>query len=178
MTRYSQSHTFKSYCSEQLFSSRSKPKNANKIPLFHRVEKSAYVWASMGWFLKGAVQHRRYRIFPTPSHFGRFWRAFSRDRSKMIDSLLGIERFSWSRRQWHAKTCDIREGFWPPPSSMLILMGILLFQFRPPRPSLLNVGKPARKNGSNLASKSTLMREGAAKSDKFLIFWHVLGAAL
>ena len=36
--------------------------------------------------------------------------------------------------------------------------------------SLINVGKPARKNGSNLASKSTFMREGAAKSDKFLIF--------
>jgi hypothetical protein len=47
---------------------------------------------------------------------------------------------------------------------MLILMGILLFHFRPPRPSLINVGKPARKNGSNLASKSTLRREGAAKS--------------
>ena len=28
----------------------------------------------------------------------------------------------------------------------------------------INVGKPTRKNGSNLASKSPLMREGAAKS--------------
>ena len=74
-------------------------KKANKILPFQQAQKSAYGWASMGWFFLGAVQHRRNRIFPTPSHFGRFWRAFSHDRSKMIDSLLGIERFSWSRRQ-------------------------------------------------------------------------------
>ena len=125
----------------------------------------------MGWFFLGSVRHRRNRNPNSFFHFGRFWCASSPSSSEVDDSLLGFERFSCWGLHYRTETCNFKEGFQPPPTSMLIMAVILLFDFRSPSLSPKSMLDILRKNGPNRGSKSTLMREGAAKSLKFSNIW-------
>ena len=137
---------------------------------YYRAEKSAYGWSSMGGFAKGAVEHGRNRIFNFLFHFEHFWRVLSHSWSRLLHFVLGFERFSQSVRHERSKTCDAKEGFWSPLSSMLILTAISLFHFRSPAPFQHQCWTSCAKNASSPSSKSTLMKEGAAKSSKFSHF--------
>ena len=117
----------------------------------------------MGQSTLGAVQHGRDRIFISFLYFEPFLRSFEPHPLKNVNSFFGFLQFSRWACDHCQKNMQLKERISPSPLSMLIVKPNSSPCFRAPSHQCCQA---CAKNGPDLVSKSTLMREGAAKSSK------------